>query len=143
MAFSSLEVFDKTMQITNIWLKEIMEVAGWEDRHRAYLALRIVLHALRDRLTPEEAMDLGAQMPMLIRGLYYEGWTIGGKPMKIRSKEEFLERINQEFVNEPLIDPEEAARAVFTVLSRKISQGEIEDIKSIFPRDILELWPEE
>jgi uncharacterized protein (DUF2267 family) len=67
-------VFDRTLYKTHTWLKEIMEVLGTEDRHRAYMALRAVLHALRDRLTVEEVAQLGAQLPMLIRGLYYEGW---------------------------------------------------------------------
>jgi uncharacterized protein (DUF2267 family) len=69
------------MQKTQIWLKDLMSQLDWEDRpHKAYLALRTVLHALRDRLTVEEAVQLGAQLPMLVRGFYYEGWTLKGKP---------------------------------------------------------------
>jgi hypothetical protein len=60
--------------MTNSWLKELMELMGWEDRHRAYHALRVVLHALRDHLTIDEVVTLGAQLPMLVRGFYYEGW---------------------------------------------------------------------
>jgi uncharacterized protein (DUF2267 family) len=33
-----------------------------------------MLHALRDRLPPEIAVHLSAQLPMLVRGIYYEGW---------------------------------------------------------------------
>jgi hypothetical protein len=33
-----------------------------------------MLHVLRDRLTIQEAVQPGAQLPMLIRGLYWEGW---------------------------------------------------------------------
>ena len=61
----------------------------WENEHKAYLALRTVLHTLRDRLSVEEAVQLGAQLPMLIRGFYYEGWTLKQKPTKERHKTEF------------------------------------------------------
>ncbi len=76
MSMTGLDVFDTTVQKTNIWLKEIMEALGWENKHKAYLALRATLHALRDRLIFEEAVQFAAQMPMLIRGLYYEGCEI-------------------------------------------------------------------
>ncbi len=72
MATTGLKAFDTTVEKTNLWLKEIMAEMGTNDRHRAYLALSAVLHALRDRLPMEEAIQLGAQLPMLIRGLFYE-----------------------------------------------------------------------
>src|ERR1700719_1588627 len=73
MSATGLEVFDKTVQTTNAWLKEIMEANGL-DRRRAYRVLAAVLHALRDRLTVDEVAQLGAQLPILVRGLYYDQW---------------------------------------------------------------------
>jgi uncharacterized protein (DUF2267 family) len=90
-------VFDATLQKTNIWLKDIMQELGGEDRHKAYVSLRTTLHALRDRLTLEETAQFGAQLPMLIRGLYYEGWTPTGKPDKVRHKADFLAPIRAHF----------------------------------------------
>ena len=47
---TSYELFDSTVQKTQIWLKDLMSQLDWQDRpHKAYLALRTVLHALRDR----------------------------------------------------------------------------------------------
>ena len=69
---STYDIFDGTLQKTQIWLNELMTALDWENHpHKAYLALRTVLHALRDRLTVEEAVQLGAQLPMLVRGFYY------------------------------------------------------------------------
>ena len=80
MSTTGLEVFDKTVQTTNAWLKEIMEVTG-PDRHRAYRVLAAVLHALRDRLTVDEAAQLGAQLPILIRGsIMTNGITLPANP---------------------------------------------------------------
>ena len=140
MSATGLEVFDTTAQKTNIWLKDLMENTGW-DRRRAYQALRAVLHALRDRLTVEEAAEFGAQMPMLIRGIYFEGWSPTGKPVKERHREEFLARIREQFRGDDDIDPEKIAHAVFTLLAKRISGGEIKDVKHILPREIRDLWP--
>ncbi len=141
MSFTGLDVFDHTIQITNIWLKELMEKLGTEDRHRAYLALRSVLHALRDRLTVDEAAHLGAQLPMLVRGIYFEGYHPAGKPSKERHKEEFLAHIREQFRKDPEVDPEAIARAVFALLEEKITTGEIADVRNSMPKELRELWP--
>src|SRR5690606_20300263 len=94
---TGLDVFDRTVHATNVWLKEVMEELQWDNRHRAYEALRGTLHTLRDQLTVEEATDLGAQLPMLIRGLYYEGWNPSKTPTKERRKEEFLHHVREAF----------------------------------------------
>jgi uncharacterized protein (DUF2267 family) len=142
MSTTGLDVFDRTVQKTNSWLKSLMEELDWEDRHKAYSALRVTLHALRDRLTIEEVAQLGAQLPMLIRGFYYEGWDPTGKPLKVRQREEFLERIAEYFVSagDPR-HPEPVARAVFSVLAQRVSDGEIEDVKHVLPEELRSLWP--
>jgi uncharacterized protein (DUF2267 family) len=140
MSATGLEVFDTTVQKTNTWLKDLMEQTGW-DRHRAYQSLRAVLHALRDRLTVEETAELGAQLPMLTRGIYYEGWDPTGKPVKERHREQFLTRIREHFPADEDVNPGEIARAVFSLLARRITAGEIEDIKHILPAEIRGLWP--
>jgi uncharacterized protein (DUF2267 family) len=138
---TGLEVFDTTVHKTNSWLKELMQELHREDRRKAYLALRATLHALRDRLTVEEVAQLGAQLPMLIRGFYYEGWDPTGKPLKIRDKEEFLGLVAEEFRTDDTLNPELIARAVFKVLSDRVTAGEIEDVKHVMPAEIRELWP--
>jgi uncharacterized protein (DUF2267 family) len=140
MSMTGLEVFDRTIHKTNTWLKELMETLDYADRHEAYRALRATLHALRDRITIEEVAQFAAQLPMLIRGFYYEGWDPTGKPLKERHVDEFLARIEQELGPDP-IDSERIARAVFLLLANRISEGEIEDIEYILPKEIRNLWP--
>jgi len=142
MSATGLDVFDATLHKTNTWLNELMEELASPDRHGAYVALRATLHALRDRLPVEEAAQLGAQLPMLVRGFYYEGWVPTRKPLKIRRKEEFLDRITQELRRNDPIDPESVACAVFTVLARRVTEGEIEDVKHVLPAALRSLWPE-
>jgi len=138
---TGLEVFDTTVHKTHIWLNDIMQELGWEDRYKAYGGLRTTLHALRDRLTVEETAQLAAQLPMLIRGLYYEGWDPTGKPQKVRHKEAFLTPIREHFRNDPRVNAEQVARAVLKVLTQHVSEGEIADIKHLFPTELRELWP--
>ncbi|WP_234553954.1 DUF2267 domain-containing protein [Thermus caliditerrae] len=144
MSATGLEVFDTTLHKTHAWLKAVMEALGTEDRHRAYMALRAVLHALRDRLTVEEAAQLAAGLPMLLRGLFYEGWDPTDKPLKERHKEDFLAHVARELKTPsgPALDPEAAARAVFRVLKEKVSEGEVQDVMNLLPKEVRELWPQ-
>ena len=100
-----------------------------------------MLHCLRDRLTTNEAADLGDQFPMLIRGVYYEAWHPAGKPDKIRSRNKFLTGITTRIAMKQSIDAEKAARAVFCTLENHISLGEIRDVIRILPVEIRALWP--
>jgi uncharacterized protein (DUF2267 family) len=138
---ASHDPFEVTFQKTNRWLNHLMRVLPTDNRHTAYIAMRATLHALRDRITVEEVAQLGAQLPMLIRGFYYEGWNPTGKPSKALHRQQFLDRITKDLKDIEGMDAEDVARAVFTVLVQRISDGEIEDVKHILPADIRELWP--
>jgi uncharacterized protein (DUF2267 family) len=140
MSATGLEVFDKTLQTTNTWLKEIGEEIG-PDRQRCYQALRAVLFSLRDRLDPNEAAHLAAQLPMLVRGIYYEGYRPAGKPDRIRSRDEFLQRIGEHLEQTRPLGADEAARAVFKVLDHHLDAGEMAEVKQSLPQDIRTLFP--
>ena len=105
-SMTGLDVFDTTIHKTNSWLKEITEELGIDNRHQAYQVLRGTLQFLRDRLPLEEATHLGAQLPMLITGIYYEGWEPENKPERIRHKEEFLARVGEAFGGQSDMDSE-------------------------------------
>ena len=139
-AHGTVEVFDSTYQKTYVWLNELCETGGYASRGQAYSVMRAVLHALRDRLTAAEAADLAAQLPMLIRGVYYEGWRPAAVPHRERTEEQFLDHIRAELRNAD-VDAAQAVRAVFALLERKITAGEIEDVRLVLPEAIRALWP--
>jgi len=145
MSTTGLPVFDETLHLTNTWLKELMAKMNWSDRHRAYLALRIVLQGIRDHLPVDHAAKLGSQLPMLVRGFYYEGWHPAHKPIKDRSQAYFLDAVTAGFRASPTdepIDPAAVVRAVFGLLEQHISAGVVENLKRALPRSLRRLWPE-
>jgi uncharacterized protein (DUF2267 family) len=141
MAATGLDVFDKTLQTTNIWLDEIMLDLG-PDRKIAYRALRAVLHALRDRLTVGEAAHLGAQLPLLIKGIFFDMWRPAATPLPIRTEEEFCARVAAELHDTRPINIPDAVRSVFRTLAAHVSQGELEQVKAQLPEPIRRFWPE-
>jgi uncharacterized protein (DUF2267 family) len=140
MTSTTIASFESTVHKTNIWLKDVMQELDWDSHDRAYHALRTVLHTLRDRLSIEEVADLAAQLPMLVRGFYYEGWSPNQRKTSERHKEQFLDHIDDAFRDDITVNAEQVARAVFRVISKHVSSGEIADIKHTLPRDIRELW---
>ena len=140
MSSTGLDVFDKTLQTTNIWLNEIGEVID-PDKQRCYHALRAVLFSLRDRLTPDQAAHLAAQLPILVRGVFYDSYRPAGKPDRIRSRDEFLQKIGEQLAQIRPVGADDAARAVFKVLDRHIARGEIDEVKQALPQDIRTLFP--
>lgn len=138
-AESGTEIFSKTFQKTNVWLREIAQELETDDPHRAYVSLRAVLQTLRDRLPLKEAIELGSQLPMLVRGFYYERWNALDLPIKY-NREEFVSQVESYFENESGIDPNEVIRAVLIVLNRYISEGQMRDVRVSFPKEIRELF---
>jgi uncharacterized protein (DUF2267 family) len=138
MPATGLEVFDKTLQNTNIWLDEIMAELG-PDRHVAWHTMGAVLHAVRDRLPPDDAAHLAAQLPILVRGLFYDQYRPSETPERIRTLDEFLERVTRELRGARPVNPRAAVRTVFGVLAHHITQGEVNKVKHALPEDIASL----
>jgi len=123
------------------WIAEVRDTLGVSDRKRGYQALRASLHALRDRLPVNEAAHLGAQLPMVVRGIYYEGWDPGATRKAGRSREAFFDDIRREVPGMLASEAPIAAEAVLTVLSRHVSAGEIDDVRGALPAHVRKLWP--
>jgi uncharacterized protein (DUF2267 family) len=143
MKLTGLEVFDSSIQRTNSWLKDLMQELNWSDRRKTYLAFRCALHALRDHLPVNEAVFLGEQLPMLLRGSYFEHWNPEGKPEELNSQADFFDTLSIYLARdgEPTSIAESVMRALFRFLERKAADGEIENIRQILPRALDDLWP--
>jgi len=135
-----LEELSIAVNATEEWVDDLTRRLGWSDRRRVYLVLLASLHALRDAVSRDEAVYIGAQLPPLLRGLYYEGWHPGSRPAT-RSRAAFLERIHDGVHRDPGIDAEQVARAVFALLAARLPAAELEDAKSATPAVLHNLWP--
>lgn len=140
MSATGLEVFDTTIQKTNIWLDEIMREIG-PDRRLAWHVLGAGLRAIRDRLPIEVAAHLGAQLPLIVRGAFYDQFRPGDLPAALRTWDEFLALVAIGLVDlDPPQSPQAAAEAVFGVLSRHISAGQVEKVQQALPEPIRNRW---
>ena len=140
MSAQHLEVLETTVQKTHQWIDSLADAAHL-DRHTAYQALRAVLQTLRDRLPAPEAAHFAAQLPMLVRGIFYEGYRPTAVPESL-SRQQFLDRIAEKIVSERLTDPVEAASQVFALLERFLGYGELEKIGLVLPVELRSLFPE-
>lgn len=155
----------RTLHTTSQWLKDLsQELEGGEGQppevplengnpfrpvagdgqgraQRLYRMLRAVLMALRDRLTVEEATDLGSQLPLLIRGFYYEGWNPAKTPTRERHLADFLDHVASLLIPEVDGDPRAITQAVFRVLERHVTAGQVRDVKCNLPRELARFWP--
>src|SRR5213083_3624148 len=108
MSEQGLETIETTVQKTHEWIARIAEPMHMEKLD-AWKSLRAVLQTLRDRLPADLAVHFGAQLPMLVRGLYYEGWEPSKMPIKM-SRQEFLDAIRDKIVAGRVIDPVETTQ---------------------------------
>jgi len=142
MSIKGLESLQHTVELTHTWINDLDERLEWNNKPRAYRLLKSVLHALRDWLQLNEAVDLGAQLPTLLRGIYYEQWRPSATPVRTRSKAAFLAHIDEDFQNDPLPNTAQAVMAVFELLSKKVTAGEIEQVRHALPEDLRTIWAE-
>ncbi|MBC7174061.1 MAG: DUF2267 domain-containing protein [Polyangiaceae bacterium] len=142
MSTTGVRGIDSTIQKTQEWLSELSAELGWKDRHRAYSALRAVLHAIRDRLPVSQTAAFGAQLPILIRGLYYDGWRPSDVPLRVRHREEFLDLVREELDRNQAIteDVEKVVAAAIGLLCRH-NEAEMRKISSGFPKELQSLFP--
>lgn len=140
MAATGLDVFDNTLQKTNIWLNEISETMGG-DRQIAWHILGAVLRSVRDRLPVDLSAHLGAQLPLLVRGTYYDQFTPAAQPLEYRSLDEFLQEVGTRMHGTRPVNTVDATRAVFGVLTRHITPEQTDKIRQALPEDVRALWP--
>jgi uncharacterized protein (DUF2267 family) len=139
MSATGLDVFDKTLQTTHIWLDELMQAIG-PDCQVAWHVLGAVLRGVRDRIPLDLAAHLGAQLPLLVRGTYYDQFRPSELPDKSRSLDEFLQGIGAELASTRPVNVRDATRAVFQILARHVNRGQIEKVRHSLPEEVRALW---
>lgn len=142
MAYAFQRNLNHSMELTQHWITELDDMIGWEDKDRSFRVLRATLHELRDILSVEEAAQLSAQMPLIIKGLFFEEWNPGKAAKTDRHSEAFVARVKDGIANQNIGKPEKLVTAVFTLLNCKISAGEIKDVRSNLREHLQHLWPE-
>jgi uncharacterized protein (DUF2267 family) len=138
MTTTRVDVIDRSVEKTHIWLNELSEELGTEDGHHAYRVLRAFLHALRDHLPVDEAAALAAQLPIFVRGVFYEGWDPSRTPDHARDLDSFLQRIAAEAGLAGETEASFAAGAASRVLARHISPGEAGSVLRVLPEHLRE-----
>jgi uncharacterized protein (DUF2267 family) len=137
---ASIRKFGGAIQVAEEWIDDLTRRLGWHDREKVYLAFVATLHALRDSLPIHEAVFLGDYLPILLRGLYYEGWRLS-KYSSFKNRDAFLERIQEGVHRDPGIDAEHVARAVLALLAERLPASELEDVKAVTPKALRAFWP--
>ena len=134
MPRSRFDAFDHMTHTAHAWLADVAAAFDTADRRFAYRVLRAWLHALRDRLTVEGAAQFAAQLPELIRGVFYDGWNPSRVPIKY-GPEEYVQRFaNQARI--PRADVPPAATRVSAVMRRHFSPGQLEEALAVLPEPL-------
>lgn len=137
----------KYVEKTNSIINELATALEYPDNTDVALhCLRAVLHALRSKLSVDDSLKLVAQLPMILKGIYVDGWTLAAPPIKIRHLLEFIDEVR--FYGSDVWErhfPDETASldaivTTFQILQNHISEGEVIHIASILPTQIRQVW---
>lgn len=137
---SSIDIVDHNIKTINTWLKDISEELDGIGEEEAWSRLKAVLQTLRDRITVNETADFAAQLPIIVRGLYFEGWSPAETPHKWRNRDEYLSAFTQKL--EGTGDGEATLKAVLKVIDRHLDSNELNRVKEMHPKEVWDLWPQ-
>ncbi|MCO1594186.1 DUF2267 domain-containing protein [Micromonospora sp. RHAY321] len=142
MADQQISAFESSLDKTNLILKDIENAYGWpkDRRNQSYAALRTVLHLLRDRLPVNESVEFAQQLPVLVRGIYFDGWNPSDVPIKL-NRDDFLYEVRQGFPYDVEGGAERVTQVVLDTLRRHVTQGEWQDVKDTMPKDLARMLP--
>lgn len=143
-SMAKLHIFDSHLETANRWMKELIKDLALppDDPDRVLHALRAGLHAIRDRLPDDESIALGAQLPTILRGIYYEGWTLHRDLTQLRDRDAMVARVKAELGPTVHIAPVDVLRAVIHLLVAHVSNGQIQHVVATLPKSIASLWRE-
>jgi uncharacterized protein (DUF2267 family) len=141
MSAQGLEAIDHTVQLTHEWINELASRLDWSSKRSALRLLRVTLQHLRDHLPVDELAQFSAQLPLLIRGMFFEGWVPKRTPVRERRPGDFISVIATQMEEAEEFRGHEDIRCVFDLLNARLSAGEIEDVRANLPQAIRAYWP--
>jgi len=134
MSFNGISDLDRSIDKTNAWLAGIAAELGTGDRQFAYRVTRAWLHALRDRLPLSVAANFAAQLPELLRGVFYGGWSPNRVPVKFGPNEYVLRFVRDAGIRDTEVAP--TARLVTRAVRRHVSSGVLDEVLDVLPPDL-------
>jgi len=140
MTAQGLEVIDHSVHLAHEWINELAGRLDWTSKRSALRLMRVTLHHIRDHLSPDELAQLSAQLPVIIRGFFFEGWVPKKAPIKERHAEDFIAFINNQMSNTEEYRGRDDIKCVFDLLNARLSRGEIEDVRASLSEDLRQLW---
>ncbi len=141
MSSERVESLDHSVQIAHEWINELDSALGWGNKHRAYRLLGAVLQTLRDCLPVAQAAHLSAQLPLVLRGVFFEHWQPAAEHPHHWDLDRFFAKIDSFFARDPIEDVADAVSEVFYILENRISSGEINKLIGCLPAELQTLWP--
>lgn len=130
----------------NTFMKKYSEELGLtKNPDRAGRILTTILHGLREMISTEESLQFIAQLPMFLKAVYVNGWTIKDKKKKVKNMDDFIELLRSisgptsiaDFKSEGII--EDDIHSTFFMLRQYVSSGQIKDMKSQLPKQLKRL----
>lgn len=141
MSAQGLEVIDHAAHTTHEWVNELAGRLDWVSKQSVLRLLRVTMHQIRDHLQVDELAQFSAQLPLLIRGMFFEGWVPKRTPSKDRSAETFVKAIEDHLGETDDYRGPEDITYVFLLLNAHLSSGEVEDVRASLPANIRAYWP--
>ncbi len=127
-----VSVFERSLEKSQEWMSELHEEIHWVSGDSVYHLFRAVLQTLRDQLSIDEAAHLSAQLPLLLRGSFYECWDPQSLAPKGLGKDDFLDAVKAKMgpISNTRYDFEKAVLSCLLYLKKHVSPGEMDDVIS-------------
>jgi uncharacterized protein (DUF2267 family) len=136
MTATDVPAVERSAEITDEWLDDLAAELGRPfDRRFAFRVLRSFMHALRDRMPVNETAQFAAQLPELLRGVYYENWRPSATPQRY-DLDGFLDRVAEHAFLSRDTEAAMAAQASARVMARHVAAGELDKVRTVLPRDM-------
>jgi uncharacterized protein (DUF2267 family) len=131
---AKVSALDHAMHTAHTWIHDVAREFDTDDQEFAYRVLRAWLHTLRDRLTVEASAHFAAQLPDLIRGIFYAGWNPNAVPEKY-DVQAYAVRFARE-ANISLDDVDKAAAATTAAALQHLAPAQMDKVLDQLPTEI-------